>query len=90
MVLLSTNGGHRITDKSNVAPIFGRKDDPYKKWIDKDTVENDPGVSRPSVRATPTMPGSRALAAGIALKKCVTPLSPSPRDLIKVSGVASL
>jgi hypothetical protein len=41
MVLLNSNGGHRITDKSNVAPIFCRKGGSYKKRIDMDTVEND-------------------------------------------------
>jgi len=41
MVLFSANGGHRITDKGNVAPIFCRKGGPYNERIDMDTIEND-------------------------------------------------
>ena len=49
-----------------------------------------PAVRRSSVRATPTIPGSLALMAGIALKRCVTPLSPSSIALVKLSAAASL
>src|ERR1700676_1778806 len=41
MVLLCAHCGHRVTDKGNVAPIFGCKGRPHNDWIDMDTVEND-------------------------------------------------
>ncbi len=41
MVLLGANGGHRITDKGNIASVLCRKGGPYNERIDMDTVEND-------------------------------------------------
>src|SRR5215216_6268974 len=41
MVLLSAKGGHRIADKSNVAPAFRGKGGAHHKRIDMDTIHND-------------------------------------------------
>jgi hypothetical protein len=41
MILLTANGGHRITDEGNVAPTFCCENGPYDDGIDMDTVEND-------------------------------------------------
>jgi hypothetical protein len=90
MVLLRSDCGHRITDKGNVVPIFRCKGGPYKERIDMDTVENDAYCKTFVGKGDAYDTGSRALMAGIALNRCVTPLSPSSMALIKVSGAASL
>ena len=49
-----------------------------------------PAVSRASASAVPTMPGSRAVIAGIALNRWVTPVSPSSIARLMTSALASL
>jgi hypothetical protein len=50
----------------------------------------NPAVRRASASAVPTMPGSRAVMAGIALNKCVTPVSPSFIARLTILALASL